>query len=66
MLLVIVGWVAWAKDRELKAERLARVADAKDYNRLAMDLQARVIDTVHKLSGILDEVKKYARPAGGG
>jgi hypothetical protein len=31
VMLVIVGWDAWSKDRELKAEREARIADAKNY-----------------------------------
>ncbi len=51
-------WVAWTKDRELKAERLARIDDAQNYTQLALELQARVINAVGKLSDILDEVKK--------
>ena len=58
ILLIIVGWWGWVKDRELKAERLARIDDAQNYTQLALQLQARVINAVHKLSDILDEVKK--------
>ena len=57
-MLVIVARVAWTKDRELKAERLARIDDAQNYTQLALELQGRVINAVHKLSDILDEVKK--------
>lgn len=58
ILLVIVGTVAWSKDRELKAERLARIEDAQNYTELALKLQAQVIDAVNKLSRILNEMKK--------
>jgi hypothetical protein len=58
ILLVVVGWVAWSKDRELKTEREARIKDAKDYTDLALKLQAQVIEAVHKLADILDEMKK--------
>ena len=57
-MLVIVGLVARAKDRELKAERQARIEDAQGYTKLALGLQAQVIDSVHKLSDILKEMKK--------
>ena len=64
ILLVIVGWVAWSKDRELKAERLARIEDAQNYTELALKLQAQVIDAVNKLSNILNEMKKLmGRPS---
>lgn len=58
VLLVVVGWVAWVKDRELKVERQARIDDAQNYTALALKLQAQVIDSVHKLSDILKEMKK--------
>jgi hypothetical protein len=57
-LLVVVGWVAWSKDRELKAERDARIADAKSYTDLALKTQAQVIESVNKLSEVLSEMKK--------
>ena len=68
VMLVIVGWVAWSKDKELQAERLARIADAKSYTELALKLQAQVIDAVNKLSDILTEMKKFMAPRtpGGG
>lgn len=61
-MLVIVGWFAWSKDRELKAEREARIADAKNYTDLALKLQAQVIEAVHKLANTLDEMKKMMTP----
>lgn len=57
-LLVAVTWAYWNKDRELKNERDARIADAKGYNDLALKLQAQVIDSVNKVSEILDEMKR--------
>jgi len=65
VMLVVVGWVAWAKDRELQAERQARIADAKSYTELALKLQAQVIDAVNKLSDILTEMKKFMAPPPG-
>jgi hypothetical protein len=58
VFLVIVAWWGWSKDRELKAERQARIDDAKAFTELALELQGRVINAVNKLSDILDEVKK--------
>lgn len=62
VLLVVVGWVAWAKDRELQAERAARIADAQTYTEMALKLQAQVIDAVHKLADILEEVRRVPAP----
>lgn len=68
ILLIVVGVFAWSKDRELKAEREARVADAKDYTKIALDLQEQVLDAVNKLADILDEMKRmrFGRPPVGG
>ena len=67
-ILVVVAWFAWAKDRELKAEREARISDAKQYTELALKLQAQVIDAVNKLADIFDEMRKSGvmGRAGGG
>jgi hypothetical protein len=66
VMLVVVGWFAWSKDRELQAERAARVEDAKGYTELALKLQAEVIDAVHKLADILEEMKQLMTPNRGG
>lgn len=58
VLLIVAGTVAWLKDRELRAERIARIEDAQNYTELALKLQAQVIDAVNKLSNILNEMKK--------
>jgi hypothetical protein len=58
VMLVVAGWVAWKKDRELTAERLARIQDAKSYTELALKLQSQVIESVTKLSDILSEMKR--------
>ena len=62
VLLVIVGWVAWAKDRELQAERAARISDAQTYTEMALKLQAQVIDAVNKLADILEEIRRIPAP----
>jgi hypothetical protein len=54
---IIALYVAWSKDRELKVERDARIADAKGYNDLSLKLQAQVIEAVNKVAGILEEMK---------
>jgi hypothetical protein len=58
-MLVVVGLYAWTKDRQLQEERDARIADAKNYNELALKLQAQVLDAVNKLADILEEMKKF-------
>jgi hypothetical protein len=67
-ILLIALWVAWSKDRELKAEREARITDAKSYTAAALTMQAQVIDAVHKLANILEEMTKMVsgRPPGFG
>ncbi len=62
IMLVLVGLVAWRKDKALEAERAARIEDAKNYNDLALKLQAQVIDAVNKLADILEEMKKLMTP----
>ena len=61
-LLVVVGLYAWSKDKQLKEERDARINDAKNYNELALKLQAQVLDAINKLADILDEMKKFMTP----
>ena len=46
------------KDRELKAERDARIGDARNFNELSMKLQAQVIEAVNNLRLVLDEVRR--------
>lgn len=50
-------WWAWQKDRELTAERAARIADAKAGTEVALRLQKEVNDAVDKLADILREVR---------
>jgi hypothetical protein len=64
-VLVIVGLFAWSKDRELKLEREARINDAKNYNELALKLQAQVLDAINKLGDILEEMKGWVKPPPG-
>jgi hypothetical protein len=46
------------KDNELTVERAARVADAKDFTKLALDLQNRVMDATNKLSDVFDAIRR--------
>jgi hypothetical protein len=46
------------KDRDLTRETAARIADAKDTMKIALDLQGKTNDAVGKLSAILDELRK--------
>ena len=63
-VLIVVGLVAWSKDRDLQAERLARIDDAKAYTDLALKLQAQVIEAVGKLTSTFDEMKKLMSTSG--
>lgn len=62
VFIIVLGWVAWKKDSDLKSERDARIQDAKDFTNRALDLQARVLDTVDKLNAIFEETRKIMAP----
>lgn len=54
---------AWMLERkaleaQLTAEKDARIADAKAYTDMALNLQKQVIDSVGKVGMILEEVRK--------
>jgi hypothetical protein len=51
-------WLFIQKDKELAKETAARIADAKDMLKIALDLQSRTNDSVGKLSDILDELRR--------
>ena len=46
ILLAVMLALFVRKDRELQREREARVSDAKDYTRLAVELQKQLMDSV--------------------
>ena len=54
---LLVLWV-YFKDKELKAERDARIADAKAFTELALKLQEHAISSVNKLSDVFEEVRR--------
>lgn len=62
--LIIALFAVWLylKDRELKAERDARIEDAKSYTQLALKLQADVLAAVNKLSDIFEAVQRRRGP----
>ena len=58
---IIIGLMAlwmYFKDRELKAERDARIADAKAFTELALKLQENAISSVNKLTDVFDEFRR--------
>lgn len=62
VMLIIVGYVAWSKDKQLEEERAARITDAKNYTDLALKLQGQVIDAVNKLNATFEEMKRLMSP----
>ena len=54
---LLIVWV-YLKDKELKAERDARIADAKAFTALALQLQEHAISSVNKLSDVFDEIRR--------
>ena len=60
IIALLVLWV-YMKDKELKAERDARIADAKTFTDLALKLQENAISSVNKLTDVFDEVKRMRR-----
>jgi hypothetical protein len=58
LVILILAWWIVRQDTDLKSERAARIADAKDYNTMALGLQSQVLTAVNKLSDVFEEVKK--------
>ena len=58
---LLVYWV-YLKDKQLAAERDARVADAKAFTDLALKLQSDAISSVNKLSDVFEEIQKLQSP----
>ena len=54
---LLVYWV-YLKDKELKTERDARIDDAKAFNKLALELQEKAISAVNKLTDVFEEVRR--------
>jgi hypothetical protein len=54
VLLVLALFALREKDRQLNAEKTARIEDAGKFNALAMSLQREVIAAVNKLSDMLE------------
>lgn len=63
LVAALALYVAYKKDKDLQAEKDARIDDAKKGLQLALDLQAKVSGSIDKLSDILEEVKRL--PLGG-
>ena len=59
---LLVYWV-YLKDKELKAERDARIADAKAFTELALKLQENAISTVNKLTDVFEEIRRMRSEA---
>lgn len=59
---LLVYWV-YLKDKELKAERDARIADAKAGTQLALALQENAISAVNKLTDVFEEVRRMRHEA---
>ena len=59
---LLVLWV-YMKDKELKTERDARIADAKAFTVLALQLQEKAIESVNKLTDVFDEIRRMQNPA---
>lgn len=49
------------KDAELTNERALRVADAQNYTRMALELQARVHASIDKMQELLEQLQKGRR-----
>ncbi len=59
---ILVFWV-YMKDKELKNERDARIADAKAFTDLALKLQENAIGSVNKLTDVFEEIRRMRSDA---
>ena len=53
---LLVYWV-YLKDKELKNERDARIADSKQFTDLALKLQENAISSVNKLTDLFEHLR---------
>lgn len=60
VVVAIFVWLYVAKDRELKRERDARIEDAKAFNKVALELQEKVIQTATRLTEVFDELRRQS------
>lgn len=56
---ILAVWV-WQKDKELRKEREARIGDVRELNKTAMELQARVIETVNKVVQAVEQLTEVS------
>lgn len=61
ILALIALYVAWSKDKQLDAEREARLADAKAYAAQSLQIADKVTANVDKLAGVADAFAKTRR-----
>lgn len=58
LVCAILFYALWQKDKDLTAERAARLADAHNFTKLALDLQGKVMDAVQKQSDLFEETRR--------
>lgn len=58
VMLFVVGWAYYRKDKELAEERLARIADSKQYTASIVAMNERMVLSADKLTELNEELKK--------
>ena len=61
VFLALAVYAYWSKDKELKAEMQQRIADAQQFNTLALNLQKELIRAVNRLGEIVEWVEGQRR-----
>lgn len=62
VITVVLAYSVFTKDKAVQAEKDARIADAKAYTDMALNLQKQVLSAVDKLSDIVDLLNRGPKP----
>lgn len=64
LVCAILLWTLFQKDKDLTAERVARVEDAKAGTKTALEIQSKVMEAVNKVSELGDLLVNEIRKEG--
>lgn len=64
IVCAILLWAFFQKDKELTAERMARIEDAKAGTKTALEIQSKVIEAVNKVGELGDLLVNEMRKRG--
>lgn len=58
VMLAVVGWAYWRKDKALLEEQQSRIEDAKEYHKSLSDMQGKTHEAIFALRTLHAEIKQ--------